>query len=72
MVFNTTFTNISAISERSVLLVKETGVPVIRNRVGTQKSLQQVKCHPTVIPVTIRRESMHLIHSSFISVNRFG
>jgi hypothetical protein len=41
MVFNATFTNISAISERSVLLVTETGVPVIRNRVGTQKSLQQ-------------------------------
>ena len=72
MVFNATFTNISAISERSVFLVNETEVPVVRNRVGTQKFLQQVKCHTTVIPVTNRRESMHLIHSSLISVNRFG
>jgi hypothetical protein len=32
MVFNTTFNNISAISWRSVLLVKETGVPRVNHQ----------------------------------------
>jgi hypothetical protein len=32
MMFNATFNNISAISWQSVLLVEETGVPVIRSR----------------------------------------
>ena len=36
MVFNTTFKNISAISQLSVLLVEETGVPGENNRTDAQ------------------------------------
>jgi hypothetical protein len=78
MVFKATFNNISAISCRSVLLVKETGVAeentnlkVALNTINQHKSAVEVSCRLTKIPLlTILLHAclfLHLLGAKFIA-----